>query len=64
VRTRTPEGEWATLIVTRQGLGTAGRTWLTFHGAMKATVVLTGEEAGRLAGLVGEASGDVSSATR
>ena len=27
-----PKGEHTTLIVTRQGLGRAGRTWLTFQG--------------------------------
>lgn len=57
LRTRTPDAEWATLIVTRQGLGTAGRTWLTFHGAIKTTAVLTREEAGQLACQLGEASG-------
>lgn len=57
LRTRTPDGQWATLIVTRQGLGTATRTWLTFHGAIKTTAVLTSEEAGQLIGHLGEASG-------
>ncbi|MGH4023632.1 MAG: hypothetical protein ACRDRV_03510 [Pseudonocardiaceae bacterium] len=56
LRIRTPDGEWATLIVTRQGLGTAGRTWLTFHGAIKTTAVLTSEEAGQLAGQLDEAA--------
>lgn len=32
---RTPEGEPTTLIITRQGLGDAGRSWLTFDGAIK-----------------------------
>jgi hypothetical protein len=27
---RTPEGQLNTVIVTRQGSGTAGRVWLTF----------------------------------
>lgn len=53
---RTPEGEPSTLIVTRQGLGHAGRAWLTFNGAIKTTVVLTDQEAGQLAGLLGDAS--------
>ena len=57
LRTRTPDMEWATLIVTRQGLGSAARTWLTFHGAIKATAVLTDEEARQLIGQLGEASG-------
>ncbi|MFN2494700.1 MAG: hypothetical protein ABR608_02160 [Pseudonocardiaceae bacterium] len=57
LRTRTPEGEWTTLIVTRQGQGSAGRTWLTFHGAIKTTAVLTSEEAAQLVGQLGEASG-------
>jgi len=47
MRGRTPQGEPTTLIITRQGLGQAGRTWLTFDGAIKTTVVLTDQEAGR-----------------
>lgn len=39
------------------GLGAAGRTWLSFHGVVKTTAVLTGEESGRLAGQLGAASG-------
>jgi hypothetical protein len=58
LRARTPDGETSTLIVTRQGLGSSGRTWLTFHGAIKTTVVLTNEEAGQLAGQLGDACGD------
>lgn len=53
---RTPQGEPSTLIVTRQGLGHAGRTWLTFDGAIKTTVVLTDQETGQLAGLLGDAA--------
>ncbi|MGH3995744.1 MAG: hypothetical protein ACRDSN_25150 [Pseudonocardiaceae bacterium] len=56
LRGRTPEGEPTTLIVTRQGLGRAGRTWLTFHGAIKTTAVLTDQEAGQLAGLLGDSA--------
>ncbi|MGH3813318.1 MAG: hypothetical protein ACRDUV_12815 [Pseudonocardiaceae bacterium] len=61
LRTRTPDGEWATLIVTRQGSGTTGRAWLTFHGAIKTTAVLTREEARQVAGQLGEASGAAAS---
>ena len=57
LRARTLDGEWATLIVTQQGLGSAARTWLTFHGAIKTTAVLTREDVGQLAGQLGEASG-------
>ncbi len=56
MRGRTPDGELTTVIVTRQGLGHAGRAWLTFNGAIKTTVVLTDQEAGQLAGLLGDAS--------
>ncbi|HKR48276.1 MAG TPA: hypothetical protein VJT72_01635 [Pseudonocardiaceae bacterium] len=56
MRGRTPEGEFTTLIITRQGLGHAGRAWLTFNGAIKTTVVLTDQEAEQLAGLLGDAS--------
>ena len=56
MRGRTPEGQPTTLIVTRQGLGRAGRTWLTFQGAIKTTVVLTDQEAEELGGLLGDAS--------
>ncbi len=31
------------MIVTRQGVGRAGRIWLTFNGAIMTTVVMTGE---------------------
>jgi hypothetical protein len=55
LRGQTPEGEPTTLIVTRQGLGHAGRAWLTFDGAIKTTVVLTEQEAEQLAGLLGDA---------
>jgi hypothetical protein len=57
MRGRTPEGERTTVIVTRKGIGSAGRTWLTFNGGMKTTVVLTDQEAGQLPGLLGDASG-------
>jgi hypothetical protein len=35
---RTPDGQLATVIVTRQGLGRNGRVWLTFNGAIKTTL--------------------------
>ncbi|MGH3903315.1 MAG: hypothetical protein ACRDTE_03830 [Pseudonocardiaceae bacterium] len=56
MRGRTPDGEPTTLIVTRKGLGQAGRTWLTFDGAIKTTVMLTDPEAGHLAELLDDAS--------
>lgn len=56
LRTRTPDGAWATLIVTRQGRSTAARTWLTFDGASTTTAVLASEEAGQLIGQLGDAS--------
>lgn len=52
LRGRTPEGELTTLIITRQGLGVAGRVWLTFQGAIRTTVVLTDEQVRRLADLL------------
>jgi hypothetical protein len=55
LRTRTPEGELATVIVTRQGLGRGGRVWLTFDGAIKTTAVMTDPETGELAELLGKA---------
>jgi hypothetical protein len=56
MRGRTPAGEPTTLIVTRQGMGHAGRTWPTFDGAIKTTVELTDQEAEQLNGLIGDAS--------
>ena len=53
---RTPEGDRSTLIVTRQGVGSEGRVWLTFHGAIKTTVEMTDREAARLRELLGEAT--------
>lgn len=55
VRARTPEGAFATLIVTRQGLGRAGRTWLTFDGAIKTTAVMDRADAAQLVDLLREA---------
>jgi hypothetical protein len=49
---RSADGCPATLIVTRQGLGRAGRIWLTFLGALKTTVSLSDDQAAQLAGLL------------
>jgi hypothetical protein len=43
----TPDGESATLIVTRQGQGSAGRVWITFSGAWVTTAVMTDVECSR-----------------
>jgi hypothetical protein len=48
----TPEGQQSTVIVTRQGLGSDGRVWLTFHGAIKATVAMTDSQTAELMGLL------------
>lgn len=52
---RTPEGESSTVIVTRQGMGSAGRVWLTFNGAMRTTVAMTDGETGELIELLDKA---------
>jgi hypothetical protein len=52
IRLRTPEGEAATVIVTRQGSGGAGRVWLTFQGAIKTTVTMDGGEAEEIIGMI------------
>ncbi len=49
---RTPDGDPATLIVTRQGLGQAGRVWVTFLGAIKTTHVMTDEQADELVEMI------------
>lgn len=54
---RTPDGSPATIIVTRQGRGRAGRVWLTFLGAIKTTQVMTDEETDRLVELLQAARG-------
>jgi biotin-(acetyl-CoA carboxylase) ligase len=51
----TPDGEQATIIVTRQGQGSAGRVWVTFSGAWVTTAVMTDEQAERLERLVSDA---------
>jgi hypothetical protein len=53
----TPDGADSTLIVTRQGVGSAGRVWLTFDGAIKTTAVLTDRETAGLRELLGAATG-------
>jgi cation transport regulator ChaC len=50
---RTPDGDPATLIVTRR----AGRTWLTFLGAIKTTQVMTDDQADQLAEMIHAARG-------
>ena len=54
--TLTPDGEPATLIVTRQGLGSEGRVWITFSGAWITTAVMSDAEAERFIELVAEAT--------
>ncbi len=56
MRGRTPDGEPSTVIVTRQGLGRAARVWLTFHGAIKTTVVMTNPETVQLSELLNQAT--------
>jgi biotin-(acetyl-CoA carboxylase) ligase len=51
----TPDGEQATVIITRQGQGSAGRVWITFSGAWVTTAVMTDEQAERLERLVRDA---------
>ena len=53
---RTPDGQPATVIVTRQGLGPDGRVWLTFNGAIKTTVVMTNPETAQLWELLNKAT--------
>lgn len=53
--TLTPDGEPATLIVTRQGRGSAGRVWITFAGAWVTTAVMSDAEAELFMQLIGEA---------
>jgi len=53
--TITPDGEQATMIITRQGQGSDGRVWVTFSGVRVTTAVLTDEDAERLVRLVGAA---------
>ena len=55
MRGRTPEGDLATVIVMRRGLGSSARVWLTFSGAIKTTVVMTSPETEELVGLFNDA---------
>ena len=50
-----PEGDPATVIVTRQGMGREGRVWLTFSASIKTTVAMTDQEAAQLVDLVNKA---------
>lgn len=52
---RTPEGDRATVIVLRRGMGSTARVWLTFSGAIKTTVVMTNPETAELVELLGDA---------
>jgi hypothetical protein len=61
MQARTPDGETATVIVTRQGLGSGGRVWLTFSGAIQTTVVMTNGETGVLRELLDKSTLGVSS---
>lgn len=56
MRACTPDGEPNTMIVTRQGLGNAGRVWLTFNGAIRTTVVMTNPETAQLCELLNKAT--------
>ncbi|MGH3984552.1 MAG: hypothetical protein ACRDST_18170 [Pseudonocardiaceae bacterium] len=56
MRGRTPDGQPATVIVTRQGHGRDGHVWLTFDGAIKTTVMMTDGETGQLGELLGKAT--------
>jgi hypothetical protein len=56
MRGRTPDDQPNTVIVTRQGLGSAGRVWLTFNGAIKTTVVMTNPETVQLCELLNKAT--------
>jgi hypothetical protein len=56
IRSCTPNGEPHTVIVTRQGLGNAGRVWLTFNGAIRTTVVMTNPETVQLCELLTNAA--------
>ena len=57
VQAHTPDGGFTTVIVTRQGLGHRGRTWLTFDGGIKTTAVFTDEQADQLVCQLSQAGG-------
>lgn len=52
LRVRNPDREFATLIVTRRGLGRAAQTWLTFDGGWTSTAVLDQKETAQLVELL------------
>ena len=54
----TPDSDSATVIVIRRGLGRSGRVWLTFNGSIRATLVMTDQQTGRLLDLLGAAQGN------
>ncbi|MGH3795416.1 MAG: hypothetical protein ACRDSP_11040 [Pseudonocardiaceae bacterium] len=56
LRVRSPEGGFATVIITRRGLGQAARVWVTFDGAIKTTAVMTDPETGELVEMLGKAT--------
>ena len=53
--TCTPDGSPQHSIVTRQGLGSAGRVWIRFSGAWVTTAVMTNDEAEQFVQLVSDA---------
>jgi hypothetical protein len=57
LRGHTPDGHNSTVIVTRQGLGSESRVWLTFDGGIRTTVVMTDDETGELIALLDKATG-------
>jgi hypothetical protein len=57
IEVRTPEREKATLIITRQGIGRAARTWLTLDGAIRTTAVLDDQQVNELTSTLRAAPG-------
>ncbi|MGH4019659.1 MAG: hypothetical protein ACRDT0_10585 [Pseudonocardiaceae bacterium] len=55
MRGRDPEGQPATVIITRNGAGRSGRVRLTLNASLRTTLTMTDEEAGKLIELVTEA---------
>jgi hypothetical protein len=53
--TSTPDGERATVIITRQGQGVDAQVWVTFSGAWVTTAVMTDADAERLLRFVSDA---------
>lgn len=56
LRVRNPDGDPATLIVTRQGSGRTAKTWVTFDGGWISTAVLDRAEMAQLTTLLTEAA--------